>query len=49
MRYYKIPFSPMIFIPFMGAAVQMKKFPKNAYQDSIISIAGPVAGGLGAL
>lgn len=39
-----IPFSPMVFIPFMGAAVVMNRMPRDAWEDAVIAIAGPVAG-----
>lgn len=44
MRHYNIPFSPMVFLPFMGAVVAMKDVPKNAYVEAMIAIAGPIAG-----
>jgi hypothetical protein len=43
-----VPFSPMVFIPFMGAVIAMKEQPRDAYQDAIIGAAGPVAGTLAA-
>lgn len=48
MRQKKIPFSPMIFVPFMGAAIAAKKHPKNAYDDALIALAGPALGSVGA-
>ena len=33
MRKLRIPFSPMVFVPFMGAAVAMRKRPKDAYEE----------------
>ena len=48
MRYYGIPFSPMVFVPFVGAMVQMKKFPADAVAGSVIALAGPVLGGAAA-
>jgi Zn-dependent protease len=44
----KIPFSPMIFVPFMGAAIAAKKPAKNAYDDALIALAGPALGSAGA-
>jgi len=38
-----------MFIPFIGAIIQMKEAPKDAKTESIIGIAGPVYGALGAL
>jgi Zn-dependent protease len=49
MKKLGIPFSPMVFIPFMGAAVAMKKRPKDAYEEALVAFGGPVLGGLGAL
>jgi Zn-dependent protease len=48
MRHFGIPFSPMVFVPFLGAAVAMQKNPKSAYEDALISLAGPALGGAGA-
>ena len=69
MRYFGLPFSPMVFIcvvstprsrrdptlvttqvfiPFVGAVIQMQKSPATAAQSAIISLAGPVLGGLAA-
>lgn len=44
-----IPFSPMVFIPFMGAAVAMKQRPKDAYEEALVAFGGPVLGSMGAL
>jgi len=33
MKKLGIPFSPMVFVPFMGAAVAMKQRPKDAYEE----------------
>lgn len=49
MRQLGIPFSPMVFIPFMGAAVAMRKRPKDAYEEAIVAFGGPVLGSVGAL
>jgi len=48
MNHYKLPFSPMVFIPFMGAVISMKDAPKDAYQDAMIAFGGPILGGAGA-
>lgn len=37
-----------MFIPFVGAIIQMKEAPKDAKTESIVGIAGPVYGALGA-
>ena len=45
MKYYKIPFSPMVFIPFLGGAVGAKTEIKDPVQAANISLAGPFLGG----
>lgn len=37
-----------MFLPFIGAIIQMKEAPKDAKTESIIGIAGPIFGALGA-
>lgn len=49
MKKLRIPFSPMVFIPFMGAAVAMRKRPKDAYEEALVAFGGPVLGSVGAL
>jgi Zn-dependent protease len=49
MKKLGIPFSPMVFIPFMGAAVAMRKRPKDAYEEALVAFGGPVLGSVGAL
>ena len=49
MRYYGVPVGPMVFIPFMGAAVEMKGYPPNAAQEAAIALAGPVLGSVAAV
>jgi Zn-dependent protease len=39
-----IPFSPMVFVPFIGAAVSMQKRPKSAAEEAVVGLAGPVGG-----
>ena len=41
MKKLGIPFSPMVFIPFMGAAVAMRKRPKDAYEEALVAFGGP--------
>jgi len=48
MRYYGLPFSPMVFIPFVGAVIQMQKLPATAAQSAVVALAGPVLGGVAA-
>jgi Zn-dependent protease len=38
-----------VFIPFLGAYVAMKNVPFDPWRNALVSLAGPVAGGLGAL
>ena len=49
MKKLGIPFSPMVFIPFMGAAVAMRKRPKDAYEEALVAFGGPILGSAGAL
>ena len=41
-------FSPMVFIPFMGAVIATRNHPRDAWEDALIAAGGPVAGSLGA-
>lgn len=43
-----IPFSPMVFIPFMGAVIATKERPRNCLEDAKVAFGGPVLGSLGA-
>jgi Zn-dependent protease len=38
-----------VFLPFLGAFVQMKEAPKSVYVEAETALAGPFIGGLGAL
>jgi Zn-dependent protease len=44
-----IPFSPMLFIPFVGASIAMKRRPEDAWEDALVAFGGPVIGSIGAL
>ncbi|GBF33846.1 membrane metalloprotease [Desulfocucumis palustris] len=44
-----LPVSRPIFIPFVGAFISMKEMPKNARQEAIIGLGGPLLGGLASL
>jgi Zn-dependent protease len=46
-KYYRIPVTAPMFIPFVGAYVLLKSRPLDAWTNAIISYAGPLAGGLG--
>jgi len=48
MRERGIPFSPMVFLPFMGAMVQMNRRPRDAWEDALVAFGGPVLGSVGA-
>jgi Zn-dependent protease len=43
-----IPFSPMVFMPFVGAMVAMNRRPRDAWEDALIAFGGPVLGSAGA-
>src|SRR6478735_6924477 len=43
-----LPVSAPFFIPFMGAVIQMKRMPQDAYHEALNGIAGPILGSLGA-
>lgn len=42
-----IPFSPMVFMPFMGAMISMNRRPRDAWEDALVAFGGPVLGSLG--
>jgi Zn-dependent protease len=48
-RYYGLSASPPIFIPFVGAVINLRQRPQNAKVEAIVGIAGPVAGTIGAI
>jgi Zn-dependent protease len=43
-----IPFSPMVFMPFMGAVIAMNRMPRDAWEDALVALGGPVLGSAGA-
>jgi Zn-dependent protease len=43
-----IPFSPMVFMPFMGAMISMNRRPRDAWEDALVAFGGPVLGSVGA-
>lgn len=49
MHRYGVPFSPMVFIPFLGAVIAMKEEPRNAFEEAMIAFGGPVAGSAAAV
>jgi Zn-dependent protease len=49
MRYYGLSASPPIFIPFVGAMINMRQRPANALVESVVGMGGPLLGTSGAL
>jgi Zn-dependent protease len=43
-----LPVSAPFFIPFLGAAILMKKMPQSAWHEALNGIAGPILGSVGA-
>jgi Zn-dependent protease len=43
-----LPVSAPFFIPFLGAAIQMKRMPQSAWHEALNGIAGPILGSIGA-
>lgn len=44
-----IPFSPMVFVPFIGATIAMNRRPQDAWEDALVAFGGPILGSIGAL
>jgi Zn-dependent protease len=49
MRWQGIPAGAPVFIPFVGAVIAMKGFPRNAWIEALVGIGGPLLGSAGAL
>lgn len=49
MHRLKIDFSPMVFVPFVGAVIAMKDQPRNSYTEALVAFGGPCLGTLGAV
>jgi Zn-dependent protease len=47
--YYGLSASPPIFIPFVGALINLRENPKNALVESVIGLGGPMLGTIGAV
>jgi Zn-dependent protease len=47
-RHYGIKASPPIFIPFVGAVINLRQQPANAKVEAVVGIGGPIAGTIGA-
>src|SRR6266540_346244 len=43
-----LPVSAPFFIPLMGAVIQMKRMPQDAWHEALIGIGGPILGSVGA-
>ncbi|WP_220202204.1 site-2 protease family protein [Reticulibacter mediterranei] len=48
MKLKGIPIAAVTFIPFLGAAVTMRRMPQNAQDEAEVGIAGPIAGAMAA-
>jgi Zn-dependent protease len=48
MRYFRLSASPPIFIPFLGAVINLRQMPRNALEEAIVGIGGPVTGTIAA-
>jgi Zn-dependent protease len=48
-KWFGLPVSAPIFIPFMGAFIALKNAPKDAWMEACVGIGGPALGTLGAL
>jgi Zn-dependent protease len=48
LRYYHYSASPPIFLPFIGAVINLRQPPRNAWEEAVIGIGGPVTGSLAA-
>lgn len=46
---YGVPFSPMVFIPFVGAVIMPNARMRNAYEEAMIAFGGPAMGSAAAL
>jgi len=49
MKWMGLSASPPIFVPFLGALINMRDLPRNALVESIVGIGGPLLGTIGAL
>jgi Zn-dependent protease len=47
--YYGLSASPPIFIPYLGAVINLREQPANALVESVIGIGGPLLGTIGAV
>ncbi len=49
LRWYNLRASPPVFIPFMGAIINLRQSPPDAKVEAVVGIGGPIAGTIGAL
>jgi Zn-dependent protease len=49
MRRYRLRASAPIFIPFLGAVINLRDRPKDAWQEAVVGIGGPLLGTIGTL
>jgi Zn-dependent protease/ribosomal protein L37E len=47
--YYKLSASPPIFVPFLGALINLREPPPNAWIESVVGMGGPLLGTIGAM
>lgn len=47
-RYYRVQVSAPLFVPFCGAIIDMKEPTRNAWEEAVFGISGPLLGTLGA-
>jgi Zn-dependent protease len=47
-KYFRLPVSAPMFIPFLGAVILLKQSPRNAWVEACVGIGGPLFGSLGA-
>lgn len=47
-RWYRAPMSVPLFIPYLGAIIDMKQPMRNAWEEAVFGISGPILGSLGA-
>jgi Zn-dependent protease len=48
-KFFGLPVSAPLFIPFVGAMITLKRAPKDAWMEACVGIGGPVFGTVGAL
>lgn len=49
LRHQGVKTSPIVFIPFLGAAIGMREMPHNVYKEAQMALGGPILGSIGAL